>query len=133
MRGQQNGLEGLRKISPAEVKEYEPYVACVEGMWVPQTGIVDYKVVCEKYAEKLRQAGTDIRFGEKVTGITKGNSLSIVQTEKNTYDTLPLSCLHSAVFLINSCSQLVSSTDFIKISNLLFLIAIFKINLLVFP
>src|SRR5690606_2912825 len=24
----------------------------------------------------------------------------------------PLSCLHSAVFLINSCSQLVSSTDF---------------------
>lgn len=87
VRGQQNGLEGLRKISPAEVKEYEPYVSCVEGMWVPQTGIVDYKVVCEKYAEKLRQAGTDIHFGEKVTGITKGNSLSIVQTEKNTYET----------------------------------------------
>ncbi len=87
VRGQQNGLDGLRKISPAEVKEYEPYVSCVEGMWVPQTGIVDYKVVCEKYAEKLRQADTDIRFGEKVTGITKGNSLSIVQTEKNTYET----------------------------------------------
>lgn len=87
VRGQQNGLEGLRKISPAEVKEYEPYVSCVEGMWVPQTGIVDYKVVCEKYAEKLRQAGTDIHFGEKVTGITKGNSLSIVQTEKNNYET----------------------------------------------
>jgi len=54
VRGQQNGLEGLRKISAQEVKEYEPYVTSVEGMWVPQTGIVDYKVVSEKYAEKLR-------------------------------------------------------------------------------
>ncbi len=33
----------------------------------------------------------------------------------------PLSCLHSAVFLINSCSQLVSSTDFSSTSKSLHL------------
>ena len=35
--------KGCEKISAQEVKEYEPYVTSVEGMWVPQTGIVDYK------------------------------------------------------------------------------------------
>ncbi|MDI9866156.1 L-2-hydroxyglutarate oxidase [Flectobacillus sp. DC10W] len=93
VRGQQNGLGGLRKISAQEVKEYEPYVTSVEGMWVPQTGIVDYKVVSEKYAEKLRSYGAELNFGEKVIGITKGHSLSIVKTERNTYETkLVINC-----------------------------------------
>ena len=93
VRGQQNGLEGLRKISAQEEKEYEPYVTSVEGMWVPQTGIVDYKVVSEKYAEKLRSYGAELNFGEKVIGITKGHSLSIVKTERNTYETkLVINC-----------------------------------------
>ncbi len=93
IRGQQNGLEGLRKISPAEVKEYEPYVTCVEGMWVPQTGIVDYKVVSQKMADKLRSLGAELLFNEKVIGVTKGHSLSIIKTERNTYETkLVINC-----------------------------------------
>ncbi|MDR6563316.1 MULTISPECIES: L-2-hydroxyglutarate oxidase [unclassified Arcicella] len=93
VRGQQNGLEGLRKISPAEVKEYEPYVTCVEGMWVPQTGIVDYKVVSQKMADKLRSLGAELLFNEKVIGVTKGHSLSIIKTERNTYETkLVINC-----------------------------------------
>ncbi len=93
VRGQQNGLEGLRKISPEEVKEYEPYVTCVEGMWVPQTGIVDYKVVSQKIAEKLKNLGAEFRFNEKVTGVTKGHTLSIIKTERNTYETkLVINC-----------------------------------------
>ncbi|MEA5256716.1 L-2-hydroxyglutarate oxidase [Arcicella aquatica] len=93
IRGQQNGLEGLRKISPSEVKEYEPYVSCVEGMWVPQTGIVDYKVVSQKMADKLRSLGAELLFNEKVIGVTKGHSLSIIKTERNTYETkLVINC-----------------------------------------
>ncbi len=87
VRGQQNGLGGLKKLSLAEMKEYEPHVTGVEGMWVPQTGIVDYKVVCQKYAEKLRSLGTDLHFGEKVVSIAKGHSLSIVKTEHNVFET----------------------------------------------
>lgn len=93
IRGQQNGLEGLRKISASEVKEYEPYVTCVEGMWVPQTGIVDYKVVAQKMADKLRKLGAELLFNEKVTGLTKGHSISIIKTERNTYETkLVINC-----------------------------------------
>ncbi len=93
VRGQQNGLEGLRKISSAEVREYEPYVTSVEGMWVPQTGIVDYKVVSQRYADKLRRLGVDIQFGQKVTSIAKGNQLSLVKTEKDVFETsLVINC-----------------------------------------
>lgn len=93
VRGQQNGLAGLRKISSAEVREYEPYVTSVEGMWVPQTGIVDYKVVSQRYAEKLRRLGVDIQFGQKVTSIAKGNQLSLVKTEKDVFETsLVINC-----------------------------------------
>lgn len=86
-RGQQNGLEGLKKLSLAEMQEHEPYVTGVEGMWVPQTGIVDYRVVAAKLAEKIQQAGCQIHLNEQVIGITKGISYSIVETVKGVYET----------------------------------------------
>jgi L-2-hydroxyglutarate oxidase len=86
-RGQQNGLTGLRRISLGEMREIEPHVAGVEGLWVPQTGIIDYKTVCEKYAEKVREAGGDIRLSEPVEGLARGNTLTVVQTSRGTYET----------------------------------------------
>ncbi|CAM3787039.1 L-2-hydroxyglutarate oxidase [Aquirufa aurantiipilula] len=92
-RGQENGLEGLKKLSLAEMQEHEPYVTGVEGMWVPQTGIVDYRVVAAKLAEKIQQAGCRIHLNEQVIGITKGISYSIVETVKGVYETkLVINC-----------------------------------------
>lgn len=85
-RGQQNGLAGVRKISAAETREYEPYVSCVEGMWVPQTGIVDYKVVCQKLEELLIKDGVEVVFGSKVIGIAKGQSLNIITSTTGVYE-----------------------------------------------
>ncbi|MFC5411301.1 L-2-hydroxyglutarate oxidase [Larkinella bovis] len=92
-RGRQNGLEGLKKLTQAEMNEIEPHVRGVEGLWVPQTGIIDYGQVCEKYAQKVRELGGEIRLGEKVIQITTGNTLSVVVTEKATYETrLVINC-----------------------------------------
>ncbi|RRB03798.1 L-2-hydroxyglutarate oxidase [Larkinella rosea] len=92
-RGRQNGLEGLKKLTQAEMHEIEPHVRGVEGMWVPQTGIIDYVQVCEKYAGKFRELGGEIRLGEKVTQITTGNTLSVVLTDQATYETkLVINC-----------------------------------------
>ncbi|OIN57948.1 L-2-hydroxyglutarate oxidase [Arsenicibacter rosenii] len=85
-RGQQNGLEGLKKLTLAQMREIEPYVNGVEGIRVPQTGIIDYKQVCEKYAQKFRELGGEVRLGEKVEQLTPGNSLSVVVTNKGTYE-----------------------------------------------
>ena len=92
-RGIENGLDGLKKLNISQIKEYEPHVVGVEGIFVPQTGIVDYKVMCEKLAQKVKQQGGEIRFAEAVRGITKGNSLCIVKTTNNTYETkLVINC-----------------------------------------
>jgi len=59
-RGTANGLDGLRRLGPEEILEYEPHVAGVAGLHVPETGIVDFVAVTEAYAEKVRQAGGEI-------------------------------------------------------------------------
>src|SRR5258708_16050156 len=47
--GQQNGLENLKRLSKEELKEYEPHVNGIQGIVVPQTGIVDYTKVHFNY------------------------------------------------------------------------------------
>ncbi len=85
-RGQENGLGGLKKLSPAEMREHEPHVIGVEGLFVPQTGIVDYRAVAEKLAQGIQANGCEMHLGEKVTNITKGLTFSIVETEKAVYE-----------------------------------------------
>jgi L-2-hydroxyglutarate oxidase len=68
-RGLENGLEGLRYIDSAEIKAIEPETYGVRGIVVPQTGIVDYKVVAEKYAEVFKSLGGEIKFNTKVIGV----------------------------------------------------------------
>lgn len=77
-RGMQNGLVENRMISAAEIKEIEPHVNGLEGIWVPYTGIIDYKAVSEKYAECLRKLDGEILFGEKVIDIKNRNAFSEV-------------------------------------------------------
>jgi (S)-2-hydroxyglutarate dehydrogenase len=79
-RGLQNKLTGIQKISKEKVNEYEPHVSCLEGLWVPQTGIVDYRVVCQQLAKLLEQQGVQILFGQKVTSIAKAHAYSTVTT-----------------------------------------------------
>jgi len=69
-RGLANGLTGVRRITPEEIKEREPHCAGIAGLWVPQTGIIDYKDVSNKLADLARQHGGDIRCGHRVSSIT---------------------------------------------------------------
>lgn len=80
-RGNQNGLTGLKRLKQGELREYEPHVNGLEGIFVPQTGIVDYKLVAEKYGEVLRANGASIHLNEKVNSIRE----SEVITDKGNY------------------------------------------------
>jgi (S)-2-hydroxyglutarate dehydrogenase len=93
VRGQQNGLHNLKKLSQGELKEIEPHVNGIKGIFVPQTGIVDYKLVALKYGELLTLAGAEIKLNEKVVSIKTEGKLSTVVTERNTYTTkLVINC-----------------------------------------
>ncbi len=85
VRGQQNGLENLKKLSKEELREHEPHVHGLEGIFVPQTGIVDYTSVALKYAEILQKNGAVIKLGERVMKINNQASQSEVVTNKSSY------------------------------------------------
>ncbi len=92
-RGIQNGLIGLEILSPEQVKEIEPHVAGIKGIKVPQTGIIDYKTVSQKYAELIKNKGGEIKFEEKVSSISERSGVSNVVTNKGSYDTtLVINC-----------------------------------------
>lgn len=86
-RGVANGLEGIRKINAQEIKEIEPYCTGIEGIWVPQTGIVDYKEVSQKYADLFIELGGEILFEQKVQEIKSLGNSSEIQTQNNHFET----------------------------------------------
>jgi L-2-hydroxyglutarate oxidase len=93
VRGQQNGLTGLKELNKEQLKEYEPHVNGLKGFFVPQTGIVDYKIVAVKYSELLIKNGATLKLGERVVGINSHANSSEVISEKNSYTTkLVINC-----------------------------------------
>lgn len=89
-RGVANGLEGLKYISPEEIREYEPQVTnAIKGIYVPQTGIIDYKKVSEKLEELIYDMGGEIFFDEKLMGIKsrRSDTFTEVTTNKEYYNT----------------------------------------------
>lgn len=92
-RGLQNGLTGTRHITLDELKEYEPYCAGVAAFHVPQTGIVDYKVVAQTYAKKFESLGGEIFLNNKVEGIKTLNGKSYIRTAHHEFVTkLVINC-----------------------------------------
>jgi (S)-2-hydroxyglutarate dehydrogenase len=92
-RGNQNGLTGLKHLSKDELREHEPHVAGIAGIFVPQTGIVDYKVVAQKYAQLIQEQGGEIRLGEKVHSVKEINGKQVVITQLGSYTTsLVINC-----------------------------------------
>ena len=56
-------------IDRERLVELEPHVAGVRAIHVPEAGIVNYRQVCEKLAELIRQKGSEIRTSTRVTDI----------------------------------------------------------------
>jgi L-2-hydroxyglutarate oxidase len=92
-RGQQNGLSNLKMLNQEQLKEYEPHVAGLAGIHVPQTGIVDYRLVAEKYAEVFQQKGGHINLGEKVINVrVNSNSVEVITDKASYHAKLMVNC-----------------------------------------
>ena len=79
-RGNANGLLGLRKLNPQQIREIEPHAAGLAAIHVPQEGIVDYPAVCEKLGELIRKAGGEIKLTARVAKIVSATDSWSVQT-----------------------------------------------------
>jgi L-2-hydroxyglutarate oxidase LhgO len=84
--GQANGLTDIELVGPERMKEIEPYVEGIKGIWVPYTGIINFARVCEKYEELIntRFGNSKVLTGYKVTGFTHHDNVE-VHTDKGNF------------------------------------------------
>ena len=86
-RGKENGLTGLKRLNQTEAKEIEPHVSCIDSMFVPQTGIVDYVKVTEKYAELIKFYEGKIKTSSKLIDVKQEGKELILLTEHEKFRT----------------------------------------------
>jgi (S)-2-hydroxyglutarate dehydrogenase len=80
-RGTANGV-GVKRLTASQVCELEPHVACLGGVQVDSTGIVDYGAVSRKLAELIGNRGGVVRYGTKVVGFRAHGDQTILETSK---------------------------------------------------
>jgi L-2-hydroxyglutarate oxidase len=76
----------------------EPHVRGVAGLWVPETGIIDYSAVTEACARLVRERGGEIRLKSRVLAVRQEPDRLVLKT--------PSGAIH-ARFLVN-CAGLQS-------------------------
>ena len=89
-RGEANGLAGLRLIGSEELREIEPHAAGLQALVVPSTGITNYAVVCEKYAELISAQGGAILTSAPATAIKRLSDEIVVETPRGAFSTSAL-------------------------------------------
>jgi L-2-hydroxyglutarate oxidase len=65
-RGKANGLHGVQRLTAEQLREYEPHVAGLAGLWVPETGIVNYIQATQVYARLVQERGGTTWTGARV-------------------------------------------------------------------
>jgi len=82
-----NGTEGLEKIDAKRLKEIEPFVEGIAGLWVPCTGIIDFVGATNKMAELAvaLQPESKVILGEKVIDINNKSDHHEVITENKVF------------------------------------------------
>jgi len=82
--GQANGIEGLERITPAQIKEIEPYVEGIDGLFVGCTGIIDFRGATAKMVEIALslQPESKLLLNHEVLDVKKGEDICLIITQK---------------------------------------------------
>ena len=89
-RGEQNGLTGIHRLSKTEIIEIEPHCTGIDGLFVPQTGIVDYTAVVMRLAERIQNFGGEILTSSEVIEIKESSNTVLVCTKQQQFTTRAL-------------------------------------------
>lgn len=79
-RGVANGLTGLRRLAAEEIAEFEPHAAGVAGLWVPETGIVDFSGVTKAMGRRVQAAGGEIRLRSRLLAVRREGGGFVLET-----------------------------------------------------
>ncbi|HKL03042.1 MAG TPA: FAD-dependent oxidoreductase, partial [Cryomorphaceae bacterium] len=86
--GIENGIEGIEKIDREEIKRREPHCEGIAGIWVPVTGIIDYRQATEKMVELALDINSNskLALGEEVRDIRANGETKTLVTNKGSYE-----------------------------------------------
>jgi L-2-hydroxyglutarate oxidase len=79
-RGDANGVEN-HEVDQAGMRAHEPHVRGLRALFVPSTGITDYRAIAEKLGELVVKEGGEIRLGRGVRQIVRRRADVIVRTD----------------------------------------------------
>ena len=79
-----NGLE-REWLEADALKEREPNITGVAGIFVPSSGIVNYAEVTRAMAAEFERLGGEIRFDHCVTGLEERTDEVVVTTQQDTF------------------------------------------------
>ena len=85
--GKANGCEGIEIIDGNQIKDIEPFVEGIKAIWVPTTGIIDYRRMTEVMAEQVIQLNdkSKILYDHKVSKVLQGQSESQILSKGKSF------------------------------------------------
>jgi L-2-hydroxyglutarate oxidase len=85
--GEANGIEGMSRVTPDQMREIEPFVKGIAGIHVACTGIIDFRGATEKMAEVALgiNPASKLVLGEQVIGVDYEGDYRIVRGEHHRY------------------------------------------------
>lgn len=85
--GLANNTEGIEMITSEQVKDIEPYVEGIGGIWVPCTGIIDYRGVTEKMVDVAIgvQPESKVAMGTEALAFIHHEDYSEIKTSKGDF------------------------------------------------
>ena len=86
-RGTQNGLKNLRILNSEEIKKIEPFVKGKAAIWVPQTGIIDFRSVAQKIKDLIFEINSNscVKLNTKILKISKDSENQTVYTNNGNF------------------------------------------------
>lgn len=81
-RGKANGLTGIEHLGPDGIREHEPHAQGMEGLYVPQTGIADFRALAKALARAIEEAGGEVRLTVTAGKLRQENNLWQVETNQ---------------------------------------------------
>jgi L-2-hydroxyglutarate oxidase len=82
--GLENNTEGIEKITASQVKDIEPFVEGIAGIWVPCTGIIDFRGATEKMVEiaLAKQPLSELKLQHEVKAIERSAEKTTLVTNQ---------------------------------------------------
>jgi L-2-hydroxyglutarate oxidase len=78
-RGRANGVE-VHELDAAGVREREPAVSAIAGLWVPSTGICDYAAITRALAADAQRRGVVVHTDRSVRSVVRRRRDIVVRT-----------------------------------------------------